>query len=87
MTWHAMHAGRIRAKPIRSFCSPFAMDSAMVIPLSVPNLPPIIEGGHADRRFATRSTPRGKATLTSIQTRAVALIDLHQCDLRIDGLL
>jgi hypothetical protein len=43
------------------------MDSAMVIPLSVPDLSPIIEGGHADRRFATRSTARGKATLTLIR--------------------
>ena len=59
----------------------------MVIPLSVPDLPPNIEGGYAVWRFATRSTPRGKATLTSIQTQAVALIDLHQCDLRTDGLL
>jgi len=31
------------------------MDSAMVIPLSVPDLP-IMEGGHASRRFATRPT-------------------------------
>jgi hypothetical protein len=29
----------------------------------------------------------GKATSTLIQTQAVALIDLHQCDLRTDGLL
>jgi hypothetical protein len=59
------------------------MDSAMVIPLSVPDLP---EGGYAGWRFATRSTPRGKATLTSIHTRAVALIDLDQCTLCTDGL-
>src|SRR6516164_9484603 len=30
--------------------------------------------------------PIGTATLTSIHARAAALIDLHQCDLRADGL-
>jgi hypothetical protein len=55
----------------------------MVIPASVPDLP---EGGYAGWRFATRSTPRAKATLTSIHTRAVTLIDLDQCSLCTDGL-